>query len=148
MAAYTWDSEVTVTNDERIVFDEGEYSFEVVDFQRVMVNKSAKYKGYPQADYTLKVSRPDGATTQVHERIILDSNFDWKINRFFGAIGMRTEENKDTFQPQWDKCIGKTGTVVLSVVKDTYDGRTFDKNEIAGMKKAAAPAATSAYGTL
>lgn len=145
MATYGWDSEVAVTDDERVVFDEGEYSFVVDDFQRTMVNNSAKYKGAPQADYTLKVTRSDGVSIKVHERIILDSNFDWKINRFFSAIGMRTDENKDTFKPDWQGCIGKSGTVVLSVVEDTYNGHTFNKNEIAGLKKAAN---TSEYGSL
>lgn len=129
MAEFNWDDTVIADGSEFVTFEEGEYPFTVKKFERSMV-KNGKNAGKKQADYTLECTRGDGKRKDVHYRIILDTEYSWKITGFFRALGMFTGDNGSEFMPNWDEAVNKTAMCELSVREYQVESETRTTNDV------------------
>lgn len=150
MAVMNWDDKAQLTSTEYTLFEPGSYAFKVESFERTVV-KSGKNVGKPQADYTLKIMRTDGASTTAHYRLILDTDYMWKISGFFKALGMvpaGVSVNSD-FVPDWEGAIGNMAMCEVTQREYTkQDGSKAKTNDVSRVWQDAAEAANTVYGTL
>lgn len=110
MAGYGWDEEVQTSDSGFMVFEEGDYAFKVVDFERGMV-KSGKNAGANQAVYTLRIMDEAGNSCEERYFIPLVDSLRWKATKFFKSIKAIPEdtESGSTVRFPWGEVIGKFG---------------------------------------
>lgn len=132
MAGYGWDEEVQTSDSGFVLFDEGDYQFKVVDFERGIV-KSGKNAGAPQAVYTLRIMSDSGDSCEEKYFIPLVDSLRWKATKFFksiGAIPIDTESGSTVRFP-WGDVIGKYGRCHVKPRPWTgSDGTERQSNEI------------------
>ena len=104
--AMGWDDEIDSDGQESIILPEGDYKFEVVDFERGNFPGSAKLVACPKAILTLKVETENG-TAFIKTDIILNRALLFKMSSFFRCIGMK--EHGQKIKMNWDATRGKTG---------------------------------------
>lgn len=156
MAVLSWDSKIEITEDEYTLLEPGKYPFKVTAFERTTV-KNGKNAGKPQADYTLKVmDTVNNTSTNAHYRLILDTDYLWKISAFFKALGMvpKGATTSNDFEPDWQGAIGKFA--MCEVTQNSYlkqDGSKGTSNNIERVwadpqESGANASSASSYGTL
>lgn len=132
MAGYGWDEEVQTSDSGFMVFEEGDYAFKVVDFERGIV-KNGKNAGANQAIYTLRIMSEDGSSCEERYFIPLTDSLRWKATKFFksiGAIPIDTESGSSIRFP-WGEVIGKFGRCHVKPRAWTgNDGTERQSNEI------------------
>ena len=135
MAGYGWDDEVQTSDSGFMVFEEGDYDFKVVDFERGRV-KSGKNAGANQAIYTLRITDTSGGSSEEKYFIPLVDSLRWKATKFFksvGAIPADTESGQTVSFP-WGDVVGMQGRCHVKPRKWTGDdGEDHDGNEITAM---------------
>ena len=156
MAGYGWDDEVEVSESSFHAFEEGDYDFKVVDFERGRV-KSGKNAGANQAIYTLRISDAAGNSGEEKYFIPLVDSLRWKASKFFKSIGAIAADTKsgDSVKFPWGEVVGMSGRCHVKPRPWTGDdGTEHTGNEITAClvgdekmpTKAQAPAAD--YGEL
>lgn len=132
---YGWDDETQTSDSGFTVFEEGDYPFKVVDFERGKV-KSGKNAGANQAVYTLRITDTSGASSEEKYFIPLVDSLRWKATKFFksvGAIAADTESGSSVRFP-WGEVTGREGRCHVKPRKWTGDdGTEHDGNEITAM---------------
>jgi len=135
MAGYGWDDEVQTSDSGFMVFEEGDYDFKVVDFERGRV-KNGKNAGANQAVYTLRITDTSGGSSEEKYFIPLVDSLRWKATKFFksiGAIPADTESGQTVSFP-WGNVVGMSGRCHVKPRKWTgTDGENHDGNEITAM---------------
>lgn len=109
---------------------EGDYIFEVTNFERGQYNGGAKIPPCPCANLTLTVYSEDGSkSVRVNERLMLYKTMEWKLAAFFRCIGQKKHGEK--LVPDWNKVLGSTGVAHFIVNKyDGQDGKTHENNRL------------------
>jgi hypothetical protein len=127
--AFDWDDEIQKDSD-FTVLPEGEYAFEVKDFERARHPGSEKLPPCNKAIIHLKVFGGDdlGDTTVKHN-LFLHEKTEGMISAFFSALGMKKHGEK--LKMEWNKTIGRTGRAKIKIRK--YEGNEY--NEIANFIK-------------
>ena len=78
---FDWDDEIQNDGQEFITLPEGDYVFEVVDFERGRYPGSAKIPPCNKASLTLQVKTEDGIA-RIRTDLILYRSLEWKISSF------------------------------------------------------------------
>lgn len=117
--ALGWDDQFEDTMPERVLLPEGEYDFEVVNFERRRYDGGQNIPACPEAVYTIKVTAPDGRSTEIEHRLFLHTRTQGFIVDFFVAIGLMKRDGKATMP--WNQAVGQTGRVKVEI--HTFDGR-------------------------
>lgn len=141
--ALGWDEPIDNTpDDEFVLFDAGDYPFEVTKIERATFNGSAKMAASPMAKLTLKLTNPaDGRTSYAFYNIILNAKMMRRIKEFFISVGLAPEKSAegDRFAPRWDAVVGATGW--LHMEHREYNGDTY-----ADVKKCLKPSEVAKKG--
>lgn len=141
--ALSWDEPIDNTpDDEFVLFDAGDYPFEVTKIERATFNGSAKMAASPMAKLTLKLTNPaDGRTSYAFYNIILNAKMMRRIKEFFISVGLAPEKSADgdRFAPRWDAVVGATGW--LHMEHREYNGNTY-----ADVKKCLKPSEVAKKG--
>lgn len=102
----TFDWDALITKDEQFTIPpEGDYIFQVIDFERGYYQGSDKIPACNKAVLTLQLMCNGIPTTK--DSIILCTAFEWKLSAFFRSIGLK--KVGETFRMNWDEVIGKSG---------------------------------------
>ena len=120
-----WDAEIEKESPEYITLAEGEYDFEVVNFERARYNGSDKPDGLPpcnQAKLKLRVVDQDGIAT-INHNLFLHSRCEGMLSAFFNAIGQKKHGEKAKMD--WSKVLGAKGRAKVGI--RTYNGKQFNE---------------------
>lgn len=145
--AMTWDDEIQNDGEGFRVLPEGEYDFVVEDFSRSRYDGPNTSKPCPQAELRLRVSSSIDSGI-VSDSIILNRKYEWKMCRFFIAIGDR--KHGEALRPNWPGVIGKKGRCKITIYKyiSKKDGKEHEANNVEYLdppESAAPPQGAAAY---
>lgn len=134
-----WDDQIEKDGPEFILLAEGDYDFEVVNFERGRHPGSEKLPPCNKAIVHIKIETPEGSATIKHN-LFLHTITEGMLCAFFTAIGQREKGQKVTMN--WNKVMGSTGRCKVGIRNwKGDDGRDLKSNEI---KKFYEPAAKAA----
>jgi len=103
-----WDLQLNGVLD-KVTIPEGDYSFEVVSYERKRWAGNDKNPACNTAEVKLRVSYDDDKTTTITNTFFLHSNSLNPIKSFFVSIGVVPEGGKDSINVSFDQAIGGSG---------------------------------------
>lgn len=107
-----WDGSVEDSGGFELL-EPGCYPFEVKRLERERFEGSAKMAACPRAKLTLELTL-GGRTATIVDRLLLNTKMQWRISRFFEALGY--EKDAEGRMPMhWNEVEGKTGWLRLKV---------------------------------
>ena len=109
-----WDSQIENDSPDFTPIPEGEYDFEVLDFERARHNGSEKLPPCNKAVLKIKVTSPHGERTLQHQ-LFLHSSTEGMLCAFFAAIGQRKKGEKATMN--WNAVKGARGRCKVGIRK-------------------------------
>ena len=123
-----WEDQIENDGPEFILLPEGDYDFEVVNFERARHNGSDKLPACNKAIIHIKFEAPQGSTTIKHN-LFLHTITEGMLCAFFTGIGQRKKGEK--LSMNWSKVIGSKGRAKVSMIKWKNDnGKEVQSNEI------------------
>jgi hypothetical protein len=123
-----WDDVIEKDSPEFVIIPEGDYDFEVVNFERARHNGSDKLPPCNKAIIYIKIDAPQGTTTIKHN-LFLHTITEGMLCAFFTSIGQRKKGEKLTMN--WNKVVGSKGKVKIGIRKWTNDeGKDMQSNEV------------------
>lgn len=123
-----WEDIIENDGPEFVILPEGDYDFEVVNFERARHNGSEKLPPCNKAIVHIKIEAPQGTATIKHN-LFLHTITEGMLCAFFTGIGQRKKGEKVTMN--WNKVIGSKGRAKVIIRKWTNDeGRELQSNEI------------------
>lgn len=117
-----WEDEIQQDSQESIKLAEGDYDFEVAEFERARFNGSEKVPPCNQAKLKLKVETPEGMAVVFHN-MFLNTKFEWQLSAFFCAIGQK--RRGEPLKMNWNNVVGAKGRARIGVRE--YDGKTYNQ---------------------
>lgn len=125
---FDWDEEIENDGPEFVVLPEGDYDFEVIDFERGRHNGSNKLPPCNKAIVHIKIEGKEGIAIIKHQ-LFLHSITEGMLCAFFTAIGQRQKGEK--VKMNWNAVIGSKGKCKIYIDKWTNDeGKEFEGNKI------------------
>ncbi len=124
-----WDSPIENDSPDFVTRPEGDYDFEVIDFERGRHNGSDKLPPCNKAIVSLKVKGPQGVTIIKHN-LFLHSITEGMLCSFFAAIGQRKKGEKITMN--WNAVKGAKGRAKIGIHKwiSEKTGAELTNNEV------------------
>jgi hypothetical protein len=123
-----WDDQIENDSPEYILLPEGDYNFEIVEFERGRHGGSEKLPPCNKAIVHVKITAPEGSTTIKHN-LFLHTKTEGILCSFFSAIGQRRKGERITMN--WGKVVGSTGRCKIGVRTWKNDeGKEMTFNEI------------------
>jgi len=122
-----WDDVIENDSNDFIILPEGDYDFEVTDFERARHNGSDKLPPCWKAIVHLKIESTEGTTTIKHN-LFLHTKTEGMLCAFFIAIGQR--QKGDRVAMPWNKVVGSKGKAKIGIKKwknDKGDELTFNE---------------------
>jgi len=101
-----WNDSIESDGTEYILLPEGDYNFEVINFERGRFPGSAKIPACNKASIVVQVSTKDGVAT-VKFDLLLYRTLEWRISGFFRSIGQKKHGEKLTMD--WNRVVGSKG---------------------------------------
>lgn len=115
-----WDDEIEKDGAGFVLLPEGDYSFEVIGFERGRHNGSEKLPPCNKAILTIKLTSDDGEkSTTIKHNLFLHSKTEEMLCAFFTAIGQRKKGEK--INMNWNLVIGSRGRCKVSIHNWTDD---------------------------
>lgn len=115
-----WNDAIESDGQEFVILEEGDYNFEVVEFERGRYPGSAKIPACNKASLTLAVITAEGKRATVKFDLILYRSLEWKISQFFRSIGQK--KHGERLVMDWNKVLGSKG-------RAHFKPRTYTTNE-------------------
>ena len=109
-----WDGQIEHDSPEFAVLPEGDYDFEVIDFERARHGGSEKLPPCNKAVVQIKVEGKEGISVIRHQ-LFLHSITEGMLTAFFTGIGQRKKGEKITMD--WNKVIGSGGRAKVGIRK-------------------------------
>lgn len=109
-----WDSPIENDSPDFVILPEGDYDFEVIDFERGRHNGSEKLPPCNKAIVHIKIEGTEGISVIRHQ-LFLHSITEGMLCAFFTGIGQRKKGEKITMD--WNKVIGSGGRCKVGVRK-------------------------------
>ncbi|MGE4272087.1 MAG: DUF669 domain-containing protein [Desulfitobacterium sp.] len=123
-----WDDQIENDSPEFVTLPEGDYDFEVIDFERARHAGSDKLPACNKAIVHIKVQGPEGVAV-IRHNLFLHTITEGMLCAFFTGIGQRKKGEKLTMN--WNKVIGSGGRAKVGIRKWTSkDGNEMISNEI------------------
>lgn len=124
----SWDSPIEKESPEFVTLPEGDYDFEVVNFERARHPGSDRLPPCNKAVVHIKIEGPEGMTIIKHN-LFLHSNTEGMLCAFFTGIGQRKKGERVTMN--WNAVVGARGRAKVGIRKWKNDnGKEFTANEI------------------
>ena len=139
-----WEDIIENDGPEFVILPEGDYDFEVVNFERGRHNGSEKLPPCNKAIVHIKIDAPQGTTTIKHN-LFLHTITEGMLCAFFTGIGQRKKGEKVTMN--WNKVVGSKGrckVVIREFESNKEPGKMLQSNEI---KKFYEPVETPGFET-
>lgn len=113
-----WDDEIE-KDSEFVLLEEGDYDFEVTNFERGDFPGSTKLDPGPKAVLTLRVYDGEGNSTSLKVDFILNRILEFRISEIHRAVGLK--KRGEALKMKWKEMVGLTGT--CHVVQEEYTPR-------------------------
>ena len=117
-----WDAEIEKESPEYITLPEGEYEFEVVNFERARYAGGDKLPPCNQAKVKLQVTVPEGIAT-INHNLFLHSRCEGILSAFFNCIGQKKHGEK--LKMDWGRVLGSKGRAKIGT--KVYNEKTFNE---------------------
>ncbi len=101
-----WNDSIENDGQEFVLLPEGEYNFEVTNFERGRFPGGPKIPPCNKASITLQVDTKDGVAI-VKFDLLLYRTLEWRISSFFRSIGQKQHGERLTMD--WNKVVGSRG---------------------------------------
>lgn len=139
-----WDSELEYQESSFIVLPEGEYDFEVIEFERQRHQGSEKLPPCNKAVVHLRVTAPNGDSTIIFHNLFLHTRTAGLLSNFFVGIGQM--KPGETIRMDWGRVIGSRGRAQVVIRKWIgNDGRERTNNQIERFIEPSETTSTPAY---
>lgn len=135
--AMGWDAEIEKEN-EFILLPEGDYDFQVMDFERGRHQGSPKLPPCNKAVIHMKIFGPNGQEPVLKYNLFLHTKTEGMLSAFFLGIGLKKHGEK--LKMNWDAVVGQKGRCKLSI-------RTYEGNQFNDIKKIYEPKTNAAATT-
>ena len=122
-----WEDILENDGQEFVLLEDGDYTFEVVGFERGRFPGSAKIPSCNKATVTLQVNTEKGVA-RVKTDLLLYRSLEWKISSFFRCIGMKKQGEKAPMD--WNHVEGKRGRARFKTREYVKDGETRKVNDV------------------
>ena len=123
-----WDDQIENDGADFILLTEGDYDFEVVEFERGRYSGSDKLPPCNKAIVHIRIEGPEGVTIIKHN-LYLHSSTEGLLCAFFTGIGQRKKGEKVTMN--WNAVPGSKGRAKVGIRKwKNDDGKEIVLNEI------------------
>lgn len=133
----SWDGTIENDSPEFVVLPEGDYDFEVIEFERGRHNGSEKLPPCPKAIVHIKITGKEG-TSIIRHNLFLHSITEGMLCQFFAGIGQRKKGEKITMN--WNAVVGSKGRAKVGLKTWRNDeGKEMTFNEIKKFYEAAEP---------
>lgn len=113
-----WDDPIEKDSPDFIILPEGDYDFEVIDFERGRHNGSDKLPPCNKAVIHIKIEGEEGISI-IRHNLFLHSITEGLLCAFFTGIGQRKKGEKITMN--WNAVVGSTGKANVGIRKWTND---------------------------
>lgn len=124
----SWDGEIQQDSPSFVVLPEGDYDFEVIEFERARHEGSLKLPPCNKAIVHIKIEGEEGVSIIRHQ-LFLHSITEGLLCDFFTGIGQRKRGEK--VRMNWNQVVGSKGRAKVGIRKWTNDeGREMIFNEI------------------
>ena len=117
-----WDDQIEQDGPEFVVLPEGDYNFEVIDFERARHNGSDKLPACNKAIVHIKIQGAEGISVIRHQ-LFLHTITEGMLCAFFTAIGQRKKGEKVGMN--WNAVIGSAGRAKVGIRK--YEGKEYNE---------------------
>ena len=123
-----WDDVIENDSPEFVILPDGDYNFEVVDFERGRHNGSEKLPPCNKAIVHIRIEGKEGVSTIKHQ-LFLHTITEGMLCAFFAGIGQRQKGEK--MKMNWNAVVGSKGRCKVGTRKWTNDeGKEMVFNEI------------------
>lgn len=122
-----WDDQIEKDGPEFTILPEGDYDFEVINFERGRHAGSEKLPPCNKATVQIKIEGPEGIST-INHNLFLHTKTEGMLCAFFTAIGQRKKGEKVSMN--WNAVAGSKGRAKVAIKKWTYEGKNYEGNEI------------------
>ena len=123
-----WDDVIENDSPEFVILPDGDYDFEVVDFERGRHNGSEKLPPCNKAIVHIRIEGKEGVSTIKHQ-LFLHTITEGMLCAFFTGIGQRQKGEK--MKMNWNAVVGSKGRCKIGTRKWTNDeGKEMVFNEV------------------
>ena len=123
-----WNDVIENDSPEFVILPDGDYNFEVVDFERGRHNGSEKLPPCNKAIVHIRIEGKEGVSTIKHQ-LFLHTITEGMLCAFFAGIGQRQKGEK--MKMNWNAVVGSKGRCKVGTRKWTNDeGKEMVFNEI------------------
>lgn len=123
-----WDDQIENDSPDFILLPEGDYDFEVIEFERGRHPGSEKLPPCNKAVVHIKITTPEGVSI-IKRNLFLHSITEGMLCAFFTSIGQRKRHEKVSMN--WNTVVGSTGRckiIIKEIIKN--DGEKLEINDI------------------
>lgn len=125
---FDWNDEIENDSPDFVLLPEGDYDFEVTEFERGRHGGSEKLPPCNKAIVHIKIESPDGISI-IRHNLFLHSITEGMLCAFFAGIGQRKKGER--LKMNWNLVVGSKGRAKVGVRTFTNDkGETKQFNEI------------------
>lgn len=127
---FSWDDTIENDGADFEVLPEGDYSFEVMNFERGRHDGSEKLPPCNKAILTMKITSDDGKhSTTITHNLFLHARVEGLLSSFFVSIGQKKKGEKAKMN--WNLVVGSRGRCKIGIRKWTgNDGEEKTSNKI------------------
>lgn len=125
---FAWDDEIEKEGAEYVTLADGDYDFEVLDFERGRHEGSTKLPPCPKAILHIKVEGKDKNTgaegiTVIRHQLFLHSKTEGLLSNFFTSIGLKKKGER--LKMNWSLVPGSKGRARIGT--RTYEGKEYNE---------------------
>ena len=113
-----WDSTIENDSPDFVILPEGDYNFEVIEFERARHNGSEKLPACNKAVVHIKIEGTEGVSI-IRHNLFLHSITEGMLCAFFTGIGQRKKGEKVTMN--WNQVVGSKGKAQVGIRKWVND---------------------------
>lgn len=127
---FDWNDSIENDGNEYVLLPEGDYNFEVINFERSRHNGSEKLPPCNKAVLTIRLTSDDGQQmSSVQHNLFLHSKTEGMLCAFFTAIGQRKKGEK--INMNWNLVVGSKGRCKVGIHEwSGNDGEVKKSNQI------------------
>lgn len=123
-----WDDQIENDSPDFVILPEGDYDFEIIDFERGRHNGSEKLPPCNKAIVHIRIEGKEGISTIKHQ-LFLHTITEGMLCAFFTGIGQRQKGQKVTMN--WNAVVGSKGRCKVGIRRWTNtEGREITFNEV------------------
>lgn len=113
-----------------VLLPEGTYPFEVVQLEKERYAGGEKIPPCPRAVVHLAVDAGEAGKSTVRESMLLHTRVQFRVAKFFEALGFPKDPETNKVKIDWSSIIGKTGVARIGIRKYTKNGEEREANEV------------------